>query len=256
MPIIFACKACGSCHRHEGPWKTASSIPKEIYSIPPSSPVYNVTYVTQSTDTDGTIQASYTAGYLGTFIAGAAIGAILANGTGYYYPPYIGYGAYGYPAYWPYAATYGVGSYYNPYIGAYGVGRGVYGPYGGAAAGAALQSLYRHLCTWSDGLWSIWEVAALARPTILIPGPMPPPDGVERLWFVGAVGRVARERSAYTQHYSNANGTVATAQGSKGGAAAGASTRYGNTAVGKTASGDMYAGHDGNVYKNTGSGWQ
>ena len=62
-------------------------------------------------------------------------------------------------------------------------------------------------------------------------------------------------RSAYTQHYSNANGTVATVQGSKGGAAAGASTKYGNTAVAKTSSGDMYAAHDGNVYKNTGIGW-
>ena len=62
-------------------------------------------------------------------------------------------------------------------------------------------------------------------------------------------------KSAYTQHYSNANGTVATAQGSQGGAAAGASTSYGNTAAAKTSSGNMYATHDGNVYKNTGSGW-
>ena len=28
-----------------GPWKVATSVPKEIYSIPPSSPVYNTTYV-------------------------------------------------------------------------------------------------------------------------------------------------------------------------------------------------------------------
>ena len=34
------------------------------------------------------------------------------------------------------------------------------------------------------------------------------------------------------------------------------STAHGNTAAGKTANGDMYAGHDGNVYKNTGSGWE
>ena len=33
-----------------GPWKVASSVPKEIYTIPPSSPVYNVTYVTQVAD--------------------------------------------------------------------------------------------------------------------------------------------------------------------------------------------------------------
>ena len=120
-----------------GPWTTANSVPKEIYTIPPSSPVYNVTYVTQSTTPEGTIQSSYTAGYLGTFIAGAAVGAILASGTGYYYPPYYGYPVGGYPIYRPYAATYGVGSYYNTYSGAYGVARGVYGPYGGAAAGAA-----------------------------------------------------------------------------------------------------------------------
>ena len=37
---------------------------------------------------------------------------------------------------------------------------------------------------------------------------------------------------------------------------AASSTKWGNTAVGKTASGNMYAGHDGNVYKNTGNGWQ
>src|SRR5262249_6196264 len=34
------------------------------------------------------------------------------------------------------------------------------------------------------------------------------------------------------------------------------STKWGNSAVGKTASGNMYAGHDGNVYKNTGNGWE
>ncbi|UUF13545.1 MULTISPECIES: hypothetical protein [Flavobacterium] len=49
-----------------GPWKTADSVPKEIYTIPPSSPVYNVTYVTQTT-TDTTVESSSTAGYLGGF---------------------------------------------------------------------------------------------------------------------------------------------------------------------------------------------
>src|SRR4030095_9809790 len=42
----------------------------------------------------------------------------------------------------------------------------------------------------------------------------------------------------------------------QGGKVAASSTKWGNTAVGKTASGNMYAGHDGNVYKNTGNGWQ
>src|SRR5208283_5111749 len=62
--------------------------------------------------------------------------------------------------------------------------------------------------------------------------------------------------TAYTQHASNAYGTAATAQTSSGGKAAATSTAYGSSTAGKTSSGDMYASHDGNVYKNTGSGWQ
>ena len=62
--------------------------------------------------------------------------------------------------------------------------------------------------------------------------------------------------TAYTQHASNAYGSAGTVQTSAGGKGAATSTAYGNTAAGKTSNGDMYAGHDGNVYKNTGSGWQ
>src|SRR5438477_7859380 len=118
----------------QGPWTTAKSVPQEIYTIPPSSPVYNVTYVTQSTNPDGTVQASYTAGYLGACVLGAATGAIIANGSGYWWPPY----AYG--AYYPYPATYGgyygagygyhyATPYYNYATGAYGWKQTASGPY-------------------------------------------------------------------------------------------------------------------------------
>ena len=46
---------------------------------------------------DGNVQASYTAGYMGAFIVGAAVGAVVAGDTGYYYPPYYYHPAYGYP---------------------------------------------------------------------------------------------------------------------------------------------------------------
>src|SRR5213078_3064943 len=92
-----------------GPWTTCTSVPQEIYTIPPSSPVYNVTYVTQSTNPDVTVQASYTSGYLGAFVLGAATGAILADGSGYWGQPYC-YGGY----YYPYPATY-CGAYYGGY---------------------------------------------------------------------------------------------------------------------------------------------
>jgi hypothetical protein len=238
-----------------GPWTTASSVPKEIYTIPPSSPVYNVTYVTQSTTPEGTVQSSYTAGYLGTFIAGAAVGAILASGTGYYYPPYYGYPVGGYPVYHPYAATYGVGAYYNTYAGAYGTAKGVYGPYGGAAAGAAYNpytGTYARGAT-AYGPYGSRSVAQAYNPYTGTYAATKQGSNAYSSWGQSVVSN--GNKSAYTQHYSNANGTVATAQGSQGGAAAGVSTKYGDTAAAKTANGNMYATHDGNVYKNTGNGW-
>ena len=238
-----------------GPWTTANSVPKEIYTIPPSSPVYNVTYVTQSTTPEGTLQSSYTAGYLGTFITGAAVGAILASGTGYYYPPYYGYPVGGYPVYHPYAATYGVGAYYNTYPGAYGAAKGVYGPYGGAAAGAAYNpytGTYARGAT-AYGPYGSRSVAQAYNPYTGTYAATKQGSNAYSSWGQSVVSN--GNKSAYTQHYSNANGTVATAQGSQGGKAAASSTKYGDTAAAKTSSGNMYATHDGNVYKNTGSGW-
>jgi hypothetical protein len=238
-----------------GPWTTANSVPKEIYTIPASSPVYNVTYVTQSTTPEGTVQSSYTAGYLGTFITGAAVGAILASGTGYYYPPYYGYPVGGYPIYRPYAATYGVGAYYNTYSGAYGVARGVYGPYGGAAAGAAYNpytGTYARGAT-AYGPYGSRSVAQAYNPYTGTYAATKQGSNAYSSWGQSVVSN--GNKSAYAQHYSNANGTVGSIQGSQGGAAAGASTKYGDTAVAKTSSGNMYATHDGNVYKNTGNGW-
>ena len=123
----------------QGPWTTASSVPQVIYTIPPSSPVYNVTYVTQVTTSSGYVQSSYTAGYLGAFVMGAAVGAIVTSGTGYYYPPYIGYPPYGYPVYHPYPTAYGAygTSYYHTSTGAYGVSQTTYGAYGSATRTAS-----------------------------------------------------------------------------------------------------------------------
>ncbi len=104
----------------DGPWKTADSVPKEIYTIPSSSPVYNVTYVTQTNATATTVESSSTAGYLGVFIIGAAVGAAIVYGTGYYHPPYVYWGpGMPYPIYRPWPCTYGVGAVYNPWTGGF-----------------------------------------------------------------------------------------------------------------------------------------
>ena len=103
----------------QGPWQVAPSVPKEIYAIPSSSPVYNVTYVTQVTTPTGSVQSSYTAGYMGAFVVGTSVGYTVAYGSGYYYPPYYYYPPVGYPVYRPYPMPYGA-PVYNTATGAYG----------------------------------------------------------------------------------------------------------------------------------------
>jgi hypothetical protein len=70
-----------------GPWTIVTAVPEVIYTIPPNSPVYHVTYVKVEKSNQEEVVYSYTAGYSGAYIAGVATGAALVWGTGYYYPP-------------------------------------------------------------------------------------------------------------------------------------------------------------------------
>jgi hypothetical protein len=238
----------------QGPWTTCTSVPQEIYTIPPSSPVYNVTYVTQTANPDGTVQSSYTSGYLGGFILGAATGAIIANGSGYWWPPYA-YGAY----YYPYAATYGyhyATPYYNSATGAYGWSNAAYGPYGSAKWGAGYNpytGTYARGGTVSTPYGSR-SAAQAYNPYTGTYAQTRQGSSPTAQWGSSYVSR--GNQSATMGHYSTANGTVAAASTSQGGKAAASSTKWGNSAAAKTSSGNMYAGHDGNVYKNTGNGWE
>jgi len=244
-----------------GPWSTCMSVPQEIYTIPSSSPVYNVTYVTQTSNPDGTVTSNYTAGYLGTFILGAATGAILADGSGYWWPPYCNAGYY-----YPYPATY-CGAYYGygyhygtPYYdyntGAYGWKASASGPYGSATWGAGYNP---YTGTYARGgtvstPYGTRSAAQAYNPYTGTYAQTRQGSSPTAQWGSSYVSR--GNQSATMGHYSTANGTVAGAATSEGGKVAASSTKWGNTAVGKTASGNMYAGHDGNVYKNTGNGWQ
>jgi hypothetical protein len=243
-----------------GPWSTCMSVPNEIYTIPSSSPVYNVTYVTQTANTDS-VTSNYTAGYLGSFILGAATGAILADGSGYWWPPYCNAGYY-----YPYPATY-CGAYYGygyhygtPYYdyntGAYGWHGSASGPYGSASWGAGYNP---YTGTYARGgtvstPYGTRSAAQAYNPYTGTYAQTRQGSSPNAQWGSSYVSR--GNQSATTGHYSTANGTVAGAETSQGGKAAASSTKWGNSAVGKTASGNMYAGHDGNVYKNTGNGWQ
>jgi hypothetical protein len=87
----------------QGPWTVADTVPAQIYDIPPSAPLYNVTYVKVYGSTPDVVYVGYTPGYYGTVVSSSTMTVVY--GTGWYYPPYISPIAwYG----WPY--TYGVGA--------------------------------------------------------------------------------------------------------------------------------------------------
>jgi hypothetical protein len=90
-----------------GPWRVATSVPDEVYTIPPESPVYNVTFVYVYDYTPEVVYVGYTAGYTGTYVYNTTI----VYGTGYYYPSWY------YTYYYPRPATWGFHVRYNPWTG-------------------------------------------------------------------------------------------------------------------------------------------
>lgn len=95
----------------EGPWKAARVIPDGIYDIPPSDPLYYVTYVRPAGNQSRTDEArfTYTEGYNGMY----TIGLNAVRGTGWAYKPWVSYPG-GSPVYWGYPPTFGWGNPYRP----------------------------------------------------------------------------------------------------------------------------------------------
>lgn len=238
-----------------GPWKTADSVPQIIYTIPPASPVYNVTYVVVSNPTPTTVQTSYSSGYLGVFVLGMTVGAVVVYGTGYYYPPYIYYGP-RYPIYYPYPYTYGVAAVYNPYTGFYGVGRAVYGPYGSAGTAAwynPTTGMYGRAVT-TQNAYGGHTYAQAYNPYTGTYAATSQGHNEYSQWGSSVVTN--GDNWAQAQHVTNANGTAGSFQTSKGSEGAGVSGKNGNSGfVAKDANNNnVYAGADGNVYKKDSNG--
>ena len=225
-----------------GPWKVAEKIPAEIYKIPPSSPSYNVTYVTveDDNDTDEWVTVAVAAGYFGTMIAADCV----FWGTGWYYPPYYWYGGY-YPAYYPYYHSYGAAAWYNPHTGTFGRSGWAYGPYGGVGYGAR----------YNPGTGTYARGAAAY-------GPYGGRGYAEA--YNPRTGTSARTRQG-TNYYSSWGTTAvrrgddwvrtASYRGDEGGAMK-YRTSNGNTGTVGRYGDDLYAGKDGNVYRRTDDGWQ
>ncbi|WP_058189501.1 hypothetical protein [Terracidiphilus gabretensis] len=236
-----------------GPWKTVSSVPQEIYSIPSSSPVYNVTYVTQTNATATTVESSTTAGYFGMFIVGAAVGAAIVYGSGWYYPPYVywGPGAF-YPVYRPWPATYGAGVVYNPWNGGWAAGRGVYGPYGAAGSSAWYNpATGRYGRSASvQGWYGGRTVASAYNPWTGGYGATSQGHNAYAQW--GSSVATRNDNTIQTGHVTTANGTIAGYRTSNG--QHGTVYHGDNGTVVHGANNSVYAGNDGNVYRHDANG--
>jgi hypothetical protein len=238
-----------------GPWEVTSSVPGQIYEIPVSSPSHNVTYVTveDDDDSDEWVTFAAVAGYTGLMVGwGCAVW-----GSGWYYPPYVGYGGF-YPVYYPFYPTYGYGAWYNPWTGGYGRGAAWYGPYGGAGVGArynpATGVYSRGAAAWGPG--GVRAGAEAYNPRTGAYGRTSQGAGVYGSWGATSVQR--GNQWAETARVTNrATGTTTRAtQGSGGGSAVTRRGPQGTSGVARTGSGDVYAGRDGNVYRRQDGSWQ
>jgi hypothetical protein len=279
---------CGSTAT--GPWTYCTSVPQAIYTIPPSSPMHNVTYVTVQNSTPSTVVYSQTAGYSGEYVAatgvlmfgaGMILGAVIANNHDHYYPPYpvpysygcgarynYAYGGYyrGAQAYGPYGGA-GAAAAYNPRTGTYSRGAYAYGPAGSASV---RQAYNPYTGTMASGRSVTTPYGSAGRAVAYNPTTGARAGAAQVSTPYGSAGRAAAYNpstgtAARGGYRSTDAGSVAGVQTNKGSGAVGWDTAKGQGGAVKTQSGNVYAGKDGNVYKkdssgnwstNSGNGWQ
>jgi hypothetical protein len=70
-----------------GPWAVADMMPAEIYTIPPSCPLYHDRYVYVYGATPDYVYVGYTPGYMGAFVTDG----VVVFGTGWWYPGWCGF---------------------------------------------------------------------------------------------------------------------------------------------------------------------
>ena len=241
----------------EGPWTVADSIPAAIYSIPPSSASYHVTHVHVYESDDDSVSTGYTSGYFGIHVGFG----IAMYGSGWYYPPYYGYGSfYGYPYYpyyYPYPYSYGASAWYNPNTGMYGRSGSAYGPYGGYGRAASYNP---QTGTYARGaaVWDSNEIAGTGYAynprtgTGIATNRYATENGG---WGESLVTQNDKWISTRSEWNDQSRRTEYTTSGGKSGEVMRREVGDGVVRTGRTSEGDLYAGKDGQVYKRGDDGW-
>ncbi|MGB7159715.1 MAG: hypothetical protein WBD40_16730, partial [Tepidisphaeraceae bacterium] len=259
-----------------GPWMVATNVPGIIYTIPVSSPIHYVTYVRIYGSTPQVVYVGYTPGYMGTCVSSDGV---VVYGTGYYYPAYVGAVWVGYPP------TYGYGA---GFAGGFATGFAF-----GFAAGAIIGDMwcqpywgpcrgYGHVDINTSSVYRNWhggvtytnrhyeydgytgKSASSGRAATFNPYSGRASVGGYSNYIDRADGDIDLKRGGAT--YNPRTGTV-----TGGGRQISGNVYDGNVDVDKGGfkyntrtdsgvaykDGDVYAGHDGTVYRHTDDGdWQ
>ncbi len=126
-PVLYVGNGYYCCHQAvwyqaagpAGPWGVCTAVPGEIYTIPPSCPVYNCRYVYVYDATPDVVYCGYLPGYTGCYVYGPTV----VYGTGYAYPYWY------HSEFIPRPVTWGFAPRYDYYSGSWGLGASArYGP--------------------------------------------------------------------------------------------------------------------------------
>ena len=208
----------------QGTWRVATTIPAEIYKIPPESPLYNVTFVRVYSYTPEVVYVGYTQGYSHVYVYHGTI----VYGTGYWYGGW--YGRY----YYPRPRTWGFHVRYHPHGGwrfgmsystgpfTFSIGRGSW--YRGGWWGPSRYRGYRH--GYRHGHRSGYRA-----------------------------GYKAGKRSANSNNLYRSKTNQARTQNRSKSTSNSAKTNKASN-ISSSRPNNVYADKQGNVYRNSGNSWQ
>jgi hypothetical protein len=213
-----------------GPWEVCTSVPAEIYTIPPSCPIYPVRFVYCYGHTADVVYCGYLPGYVGCY----AYDGVVVYGTGFRYHPWLG------RAYYARPFTFGFAAHYNWYSGQWGFDFATALGGGRVWIGEAPRGFVR-----SGGVWFGYGGF---RPVFAH-------DALHATFAQRELALNAAHRDAYVRDIYDRRTDVHREL------AGGPAVRdVGRPDLGRAASpaarDDVFADRDGNVYRKTVDGWE
>jgi hypothetical protein len=236
-----------------GPWAVCVSVPRPIYALPPSCPVYHVRYCYVYDYTPDVVYCGYVAGYTGSYVYGPTV----VYGTGYYYGGWYGTSYYARP--W----TWGCGVRYDPYVSTWGFGA----PYGWDRRWMVRDSdRYDHGWFGTRGYvgyrgLSRVNSAPQLRDTHVNLNIYNRTENITRNVTINrnvTLNRGGSRDETMNRNEAGRNGIANRNDATRNEAAAGRRGGYAPPTAERpsTYQNNVYAGHDGQIYRRTNDGWE